>query len=270
MTTASEPRLRIPVAAPLNHAAIVGAHMIEVVRAGIITLPDEPIAFKVASGVVHKFVLTDGKETKVSRDNILKNWTVSKIFSDLVRALRVALERTVIYLKIREKYIGDFCDKDLKIWLEKFEKQSQGMKFPQLVEFINKFVKLDKNINIYYKSWQNIRNCLEHRNGIVNLKDTNGEKNLEFVFPVVQKYEMHSMEFGVNRVFLPCMTNGQQSTVGLHLIPCVIRYPIGSKIVIPEQEMEKILTSSHVLALDIVSRVYLNCRHESISIFSAE
>ena len=121
------------------------------------------------------------------------NWILSKGFQDLARGIRGMLEEAHYYISFlawisqipEKKTTWELCEqKQLEV-----RKQAADLGFPDLIVAVNKGLTSPLHFEKEFLSLQKVRNCLEHRNGIVSEKDLDkGSKILKLSLPQLKIY----------------------------------------------------------------------------------
>jgi hypothetical protein len=112
---------------------------------------------------------------------------MAKAFQDLVRGVRGSLEEAYLFIEILSA--ASFrvsTDSTLEDIAAPFRAKANGMNFPDLLRYVN--ARLEKPLEFAdaYRSLQNARNCLEHRDGIVRPIDARDNGAMELRFPRVK------------------------------------------------------------------------------------
>jgi len=114
------------------------------------------------------------------------NWLLSKAFQDLARAINEALQEAYFYVEALNIPSGQSTWGDL---LEKFRdirRSANQMNFPDLLKTVSAGLKTPLQFADEYKSLQKVRNCLEHRAGIVGERDLDADGRLTLLFPTFE------------------------------------------------------------------------------------
>ena len=112
-----------------------------------------------------------------------QNWLLAKGFQDLARGIRETLEEAVLYLHVIHKK-GLIQPQKWDSDIAKARKRAATLKFPQLIAEINQKLAVPMAFEAEFLSIQKVRNCLEHRGGIVGHQDLDdGDAALSLNFP---------------------------------------------------------------------------------------
>lgn len=117
-----------------------------------------------------------GKEISAEeRRTHYTNWVLSKGFQDLARGVRGMLEEAYLYITVAKLLSTNAPHTTTWLALQKtiksFRKEAADAKFPELMEAVNKGLTSRLHFEKEFLSLQKIRNCLEHRDGIVGERD---------------------------------------------------------------------------------------------------
>ncbi len=108
-------------------------------------------------------------------------WLLSMGYQDLARATRAMLEGAFVYLEVL-KLIGSTLSADQLLKARKF---AGGFSFPVLLDRVNQGLETPLIFAAEMLSLQKVRNCLEHRGGIVGDQDVNANGELKLVLPTL-------------------------------------------------------------------------------------
>jgi hypothetical protein len=107
------------------------------------------------------------------------NWLLSKGFQDLARGIRQMLEEAFLFNSMvaiaRANLSKAWTREELEPVTQNIRKRASNMKFPDLMTKVNKGLTAPLHFEREFLSLQKVRNCLEHRDGVVMEKDVNPE-----------------------------------------------------------------------------------------------
>jgi hypothetical protein len=112
-------------------------------------------------------------------------------FTHLMRGLRSSLEKAYVFRRILKSYpLGKKVEtRVFRAGLAKFERAANKADFPELLEFVNRGLPKPISFQEEILTLQKLRNCLEHRGGVVGSKDVNpGSQKLELKFPRLRMF----------------------------------------------------------------------------------
>lgn len=122
--------------------------------------------------------------TAEERRATYQNWLLCRAFQELLRGVRESLEEAVLFLALLsrtgEKTTVGQWNQDLA----NIRRRASNMKFPQLIAAVNSELTEPLAFEAEFLSMQKVRNCLEHRGGIVGAGDVDeGASALTLSFP---------------------------------------------------------------------------------------
>jgi hypothetical protein len=101
------------------------------------------------------------------------HWLLSKGFQDLARGMRQTLEEAYFYNGMVARAGGLRTRGELQAVEQELRKVAGNMQFPQLLDEVSKALTSPLHYERELLSLQDVRNCLEHRDGIVQERDVN-------------------------------------------------------------------------------------------------
>jgi hypothetical protein len=165
------------VAEPARTAAALAANVVSecITRLAGRDLQDQP---SIGFAMNYQFRLV-GLETD-DRRKLYENWLLARGFQDLARGIRTSFERALVYNAFaaapsHSMTVGEF---------QSVQKKANKLLFPELLRDVNAGLREPLAFEAEFRSLQNVRNCLEHRNGAVGAKDIDRDaQTLTLTFP---------------------------------------------------------------------------------------
>jgi hypothetical protein len=117
-----------------------------------------------------------------------ESWILAKAFQELLRAVRDALERAHVFVTLLGKTHRVSSSATLVEFLAPFQKKAADLRFPALLAAVNERLVPKLDFAECYGSLQKVRNCLEHRGGIVSKLDTDEKETFDFSVPRVKVF----------------------------------------------------------------------------------
>jgi hypothetical protein len=145
-----------------------------------------------APGVVYKFNAPELKAEQ--RRSMHENWILAKAFQDLLRAVRHALEEAYVMTVLLTRTHRIKSNATLSEFLKPFQSKAAGLKFPDLLAAVNELLDPKLEFADPYKSLQQARNCLEHRDGIVSKVETHANAAFTLKIPRIKVFYLRSGE----------------------------------------------------------------------------
>jgi hypothetical protein len=105
------------------------------------------------------------------RKDAYTHWLLSKGFQDLARGIRQTLEEAYFYNGMMARAGQLRTRAELQAAEQELREAATNKKFPQLLEEVNKRLTSPLHYERELLSVQDVRNCLEHRDGIVQERD---------------------------------------------------------------------------------------------------
>ena len=167
------PRLELPfdhhaVSAPVQLAAIVSSDVIAAsltaFTCGDLVKPSMPDQFLQLQ--IHGPSLTSDE-----RRSMYENWLLAAGFHSLVKGVRESLEAAAICSKLLIGSIRVPSSATLRDVFDDLRKPFSKLSFPDLLAAVNEMLASPLNFEREFLSMQKVRNCLEHRGGIVRKQD---------------------------------------------------------------------------------------------------
>ena len=176
------PLNREAVAAPVQRAAIVCT---DVVAAALTAFSEGTLTKPVMPDQFVQFQIRGPAMTSDDRRRIYENWLLAKGFQDLARGVRELLEEAALYLGLisnpPKRVPSSTTLADL---FDSIRGPASRLTFPELLKKVNSGLKSRIEFEQEFLSIQRVRNCLEHRAGIVRKQDLDdGGSVLTLSFP---------------------------------------------------------------------------------------
>jgi hypothetical protein len=121
------------------------------------------------------------------RRTVHQQWILAKAFQDLIRGVRASLDEAYLFIELLAA--GEMrvrSSSTMDDILSPLRETAQAMNFPTLMDYVNQRLTEPIIFSDAYLSMQKVRNCLEHRGGVVGRKDTGDKEVLELSFPGVK------------------------------------------------------------------------------------
>jgi hypothetical protein len=120
----------------------------------------------------------------------LTRWLLTKGFHELVRGIHETLERAYLYITLLQMKNQLPTYGDFEAALPAIKKKAEKAVFPDLIKLVSAGLDMPLAFEAECLSLQKVRNCLEHRAGIVTIEDTKGDEALRLVLPVLKVFIM--------------------------------------------------------------------------------
>jgi hypothetical protein len=117
------------------------------------------------------------------RKSDFTDWVLERGFRDLAHGVRAALEEAYLYVDFAGDLPGLTTMGELEERFDRVRKAAARLNFMQLMDAVNCGLTEPLIFNDEFLSLQKVRNCLEHRHGIVTDKDANHSSGMCLVLP---------------------------------------------------------------------------------------
>lgn len=175
-------------------------------------------------------------------------WLLSKGFQDLSRGIREMLEEAYLYVGMY-KMVGQSAT-----WgdVEARRKEASDLKFPPLLAKINAELLSPLKFTDEFLSLQKVRNCLEHRAGVVSERDIGPDGWLRLVLPA---FAMFAEEDGHDVEIYPGYFAKKDTPLKFKRISRERSYRAGERITFAPKEFGEIAHSCWLLSVDVGNRL---------------
>lgn len=169
------------VAAPIQRAAVITS---DVVAASLTAFADGELTKPQMPNQFISYQIVGPELTSEQRRAMYQNWLLAKGFQDLSRGIRETLEEAFVFSTLVGNRPRGGTLEEIKAAIDAIRKRAAVLKFPQLFAKVNQGLSSPIEFEREFLSMQKVRNCLEHRNGIVGRQDIDdGGDRLTLSFP---------------------------------------------------------------------------------------
>jgi hypothetical protein len=181
------------------------------------------------------------------------NWLLSKGFQDLAKGIRLTLEEAYLYTEAATLQDQKATLIALQSQIERWRKNARKLNFPDLLQAVNTKLFAQLHFDREFQSLQKVRNCLEHRNGIVSSEDINTDRNtLKLVLPRLRfSLERDGTEIDVSQ---PIAVKAGEK-IGVERIVKEREYALSEKIGFSADEFAHIATACALFAMDLAKKL---------------
>lgn len=124
----------------------------------------------------------------VERKGTYTNWLLSKAFQDLARSVNEALQEAYFYVEMLALPGGTMTWGEFQKLMKRIRTTANKMHFPELLKHVGDRLNMPLNFAEEYSSLQKVRNCLEHRAGVVSERDLDANGKLKLRFPTYEVF----------------------------------------------------------------------------------
>lgn len=192
------------------------------------------------------------------RRAIYKSWLLAKGFQDLARGVRETLEEALLYLEVLRWKPGPMTLTALETKRAKLHKRVLGFNFPQLMAEVNRGLTSRVAFEEEFLSMQRVRNCLEHRRGIIGVQDLDkGDSALTLRVPRPKIFYMRNGEQVEVRRDEPVDAQDGEPEVDIlcRLETRSVRYEMGQRIEFTATDFRQIAAACYVFAHDLANKL---------------
>jgi hypothetical protein len=162
------------VAVPVQRAAMVS---IDVVAAAMTAFAGSDLVKPSMPNQFVRFRFRGPEMTSDERRSMYENWLLAKGFHDLARGIRESLEEAAVYLGIIANPPTRIpTTATLEDLFASYRKTASKLLFPKLLAWVNARLTVPLEFEREFLSIQKVRNCMEHRAGIVRKQDLDGDE----------------------------------------------------------------------------------------------
>jgi hypothetical protein len=189
-----------------------------------------------------------GPRDPEERRQAYTTWLLAKGYHELARATREMLEEAYLYVELY-KTIGTTITGKLVFDLRE---QAGGFRFPVLLARINEALPRSLIFAAEMQSLQKVRNCLEHRNGIVGQSDVDETGKLRLVLPVYAPFAQE--EDGDVELHVGYRAK-KETQIAFRRISRERTYELGERVAFSAEEFSEIAHSCWMLSQDLLDKL---------------
>jgi len=221
---------------------------------------DEPLAWGDSFG----FQFNGLKLSPEDRRTEFRAWVLAKGFQDLARGVREGLEEAYFFVRLTAEPSNQLTTgAKVEALLRRLRKEASTKNFPQLLEAVNAGLTSPVVFEAEFQSIQKVRNCLEHRGGVVAEKDVDAATNtLALTFPRIKIFYQNGdseVEIGPGVVI---DTHSDDNPFGKEEVEILMRrvtrlkeYALGERVVIEPRDFFEIALACHLFASDVAAKL---------------
>ena len=196
---------------------------------------------------------------------VLERWVLAKAFQDLARGIRETLEEAHFYLTMFRLPSGQVTTVGrIQEIIAEARAKAARPNFPDLMAQVNESLSGPLNFSAHFLTLQNVRNCLEHRGGIVTQRDADpATGELVLTFPRLSMFykrgdeevELRVGEVIDNHAPDAPFPPGEEVAVYGKIVDRVRVYRLGERVVITNTDFHEAAMACHFFAGDLVSKL---------------
>lgn len=182
------------------------------------------------------------------------NWLLGKAFQELARSINEALQEAYFYVEVLNQPVGQSTWGEFLEKLQEIRRRANGMNFPQLLNTVGARLNTPLQFADEYQSLQKVRNCLEHRAGVVSQKDADTNGTLKLRFPtfdfVIKTPEGKEIIVADQQIFLEA-----GGVFAMRFVTMEKEYTIGQRVVLTPAEFQRIAQGCLRFCADLGSKL---------------
>lgn len=190
------------------------------------------------------------------RRDMYQTWLISKGFHDILKGLRTSFEEAFLYIALfqKKRIIG----REVDGFVRSIKKKAGSLSFVALVDEVAEHLTSPLAYLVELRSLQKVRNCLEHRNGIVGPADATPDcEYLLLRFPRLKVFfekAGEEIEIGPGAVV---DTGDERTEVAIYIKRDTYerRFSVGEHILLSSAEFIEIAMATCLIADDLVAKL---------------
>jgi hypothetical protein len=208
----------------------------------------------VAPRAFFTFTVDAGSMDPSERRTAYENWLLSKGLQELARALKKALEHVYLYVHMVPQPPRRTTWGEVEQQIEALKARANGLPFPDLLKSVSDKLTAPLQFADEYLSLQKIRNCMEHRAGIVGVKDTKGRPRLRLILPSL---DIVLMQNGTETILErhPEQRIEADTQIVVRRGTMTREYSLGERIVLTIDDFQRIAQACHIFTVDLKSKL---------------
>src|SRR5882757_7573401 len=134
-----------------------------------------------ANAMTYKF--TGPEMTAAERYGLYENWLLSKGFHELARGVHETLEQALLFVEMLKYQPTQTTWGEFQAHVAEIQRRAGRLPFPTRSAEVNAGLTSPMAFDDDFRSFQKVRNCLEHRAGIVGAIDVDRTEQLTLMLP---------------------------------------------------------------------------------------
>ena len=194
------------------------------------------------------------------------DWIIAKGFQDLARGIRQTLEEALLYIQIARMESGLTTIAKVEADIAQARNRAGKLNFGQLLAAVNEGLNESMAFEAEFWGLQGVRNCLEHRHGVVGPKDIDPDTGrLSLEIPRLKVFYLRGgeeVEIAVGEVIDTHEVDKPEDPnegvpIFLRRVTRSREYDLGEPIIITPPEFYEIAMACHMFANDLASKLPL-------------
>lgn len=208
------------------------------------------------SGHDMTFQLEVGESSEEVRRNAYRSWLLARGFHELVRGLHMSLEEAYLWIELVKMQGQRLPASNFDEVVSKIKKDANAKNLPDLLEEVSSGLNSRFSWEAQALSLNRVRNCLEHRNGIVTERDAGtGSTAMELSVPSIELTT--TQDDGSELKLKPGMIIEGGRSVSLRIAPRHIEFKLGEPIVFTSNDFGEIAFGCWIMAQNLAGNLPL-------------
>ncbi|MBR1130769.1 hypothetical protein [Bradyrhizobium iriomotense] len=208
-----------------------------------------------AAGINYKF--SSPEMTSAERHDLYENWLLGKGFHELARGVHETLEEAVLYLEMFKYRPGQTTVADFQAHVAQVRARAGRLPFPALLAEVKDGMTSPMVFDDDFTSFQKVRNCLEHRAGIVGPPDVDATGRLVLTLPRLKALYVlrdEEIEIGAGSV-IDRYEHPEMTEIYVKRDTRVRSYALGERVRFNAPEFHEIAFACHLFASDLATKL---------------
>jgi len=211
------------------------------------------VAPPAAIGTGMQVSFSSDPRTTDERRQAYRNWVLTKAFGELARGVRESLEEAYNYIEVARLSGTVTTGGALQERLATFKEEANKARFPALLEHVGAALKEKLHFEEEFRILNRVRNCLEHRNGIVGQGDIVGSSGaLVLALPRFKCFYLRDgqeVELRVGDAF------EKGTEISIKRVTDELMYGLGDRIVFSADDIQALGMSCWLFVHDLAAKL---------------
>ena len=195
--------------------------------------------------------------TAGERYGLYESWLLSKGFHELARGVHETLEQALLFVEVLKYQPTQTTWGEFQAHVAEIERRAGRLPFPTLLAEVNAGLTSPMAFDDDFRSFQKVRNCLEHRAGIVGAIDVDGTEHLTLMLPRLKTFYLNAgkeVELEVGAI-IDRHEHPEMVEICIKRETRTRSYALGEKVRFNGSEFHEIAFACHMFAGDLVSKL---------------
>lgn len=205
--------------------------------------------------MTYKF--TGPEITAPERYALYENWLLSKGFHELARGVHETLEEGLLFIEILKYRPTQTTWAEFQAHIAQIRSRAGRLPFPALLAEVNAGLTSPMAFDDDFKSLQKVRNCLEHRAGIVGAIDVDERQHLVLMLPRLKMFYLkdgNEVELEVGAI-IDRYEHPEMVEILIKRETRTRSYALGEKVRFDASEFHEIAFACHLFASDLAAKL---------------